>query len=241
MLHNLVNQHSSALGPTLELDIEEDIPRSMASCTSTHYASILPFLLFIFFIHSLTTVSCYCHQTYIVPGLEPPTGQTPGIQPFPLEFPCVFHNRSPYRSSAFSFWSPEILWDQRLVCKGNFKTFLMFWVMLEKGRLGTWGGKENEEQGPHACSLLKLLGNGRKEMAKTPIKSSRLNPIRSCYILSPTLSVLIQILASVQFMVLWLPSLLESPIGSLVGLTYTYWNRLFLHSSGEISSDLYNT
>ena len=79
MLHNLVNQHSSTLGSTWSnckktavqiintwheiepavatWDIEEDIPRSMASCTSTHYASILPLLLFIFFIHSLPIIS----------------------------------------------------------------------------------------------------------------------------------------------------------------------------------------
>ena len=47
-----------------------------------------------------------------------------------------------------------------------------------------------------------LLGSGRKDKAQAPIKSSRLNPIGSCYILSLTLYVLIQILAFIKFMVL---------------------------------------
>ena len=49
--------HGIRLNYEATWDIEEDIPRSMASCTSTHYASILPLLLFIFFIHSLPIVS----------------------------------------------------------------------------------------------------------------------------------------------------------------------------------------
>ena len=173
MLHNLVDQHSSALGFASFLsnckktavqmintlnwtratwDFEEDIPRSMARSTSAHYASILPFLLLIFFIHSLPIVSCYCHQPYITPGLEPPTGQTPGIQPSQLEFPCVFHNHIPCCSSAFSFLSTEILWDQRLASEDNFKLFSGFWGCLKEGWMGTWGSKVNEEQEPHACS-----------------------------------------------------------------------------------------
>ena len=39
-------------------DVEEDEPRSVASLTSAHYSSVIPLLLFILFIVSLSTVSC---------------------------------------------------------------------------------------------------------------------------------------------------------------------------------------
>ena len=143
----------------------------MASLTSTHYSSVIPLLLFILFIVSLSTVSCISLLPSIkhiyVPGQELPTGLTPGTQPFQRESPCVCHNRSPCRRSAFSSWPPGIL---RLVSEDNLTTFLGRWGSFEKEP----GAQKRQMRSRSHMQQLAQLGRKDRAVARAPIKAPQI-------------------------------------------------------------------
>ena len=156
-------------------DIEKDKPRSMASLTSAHYSSVIPLLLFILFIVSLSTVFCISLLCFIikllyVPGQELPSGLTPGTQPFQRESPCVCRNRSPCRRSAFSSLPPGILQDQRLVSEDNLTTFLGLWGSFEKEP----GAQKRQMRSRSHMQQLAQLGRKDRAVARAPIRAPQI-------------------------------------------------------------------
>ena len=147
----------------------------MASLTSAHYSSVIPLLLFILFIVSLSTVSCISLlrvsiKLIYIPGREPPSGLTPGTQPFQRESPCVSRNRSPCRRSAFSSLPPGILRDQRLVSEDNLTTFLGLWGSFEKEP----GAQKRQMRSRSHMQQLAQLGRKDRTVPRAPIRAPQI-------------------------------------------------------------------
>ena len=134
----------------------------MASRATTHDSFVVR-LFFIFSIH-LLSINVFSFLKFTgwsyKPGLELPIVQTDHTRPFQRQSPCVYHNRSPCRSPAFSSLHPGILRDLRLIT-----TSKLFWGFLGcfwKGRRVTWGDEANEKQWPHSAAGANCWEGGRR-------------------------------------------------------------------------------